>query len=117
MGSTDNPARQETADRVALLRAIAQSVSDWPSLQVGYDNDKAEFAVLGDLPFSEIACPTLIVHGEADRSVPTAHAERAHAAISGSQVRLLPDGPHLAYFLDPDAQGEALAWLRRHPVT
>lgn len=117
VGSTDNPAHQETADRVALLRAIAQSVSDWPSMQVGYDNDEAEFAALGELPFTQIACPTLIVHGEADRSVPTAHAERAHAAISGSQVRLLPDGPHLAYFMDPDAQREALAWLRRHAVT
>jgi pimeloyl-ACP methyl ester carboxylesterase len=59
----------------------------------------------------------LIVHGEADRSVPTAHAERAHAAISGSHVRLLPDGPHLAFFVDPDAQREALVWLRRYAVT
>ena len=116
MGSTGKPTPQETADRAALLRAIVQSVSDWPTVRVGYDNDEAEFAALGELPFDHIACPTLIVHGRADRSVPMAHAERAHAAISGSQVRLLPDGSHMAFFVDPDAQRGALAWLRRHAV-
>lgn len=117
VGSTGNPDPQEAADRVALLRAIAQSAGDWPRMRVGYDNDEAEFAALGELPFAQIACPTLIVHGEADRSVPTAHAERAHAAISASEMRVLPDGPHLAFFVDPDAQREALAWLRLHAVT
>jgi pimeloyl-ACP methyl ester carboxylesterase len=117
LGSTGNPSPQETADRVALLRAIVQSLSDWTRMRVGYDNDEAEFAALGELPFAQIACPTLIVHGEADRSVPTAHAERAHAAISGSQMRLLPDGSHVAFFVHPDAQHEALAWLRQHGVT
>jgi len=117
MGSTGNPGRQETADRAALMRAIVQSVSDWPRMRVGYDNDEAQFATLGALPFAQIACPTLIVHGEADRSVPAAHAEHAHAAISGSQVRMLPDGRHVGFFLDPGPQGEALAWLRRHVVT
>jgi pimeloyl-ACP methyl ester carboxylesterase len=117
MGSTGKPDPQETADRVALLRAIARSVSDWPRMRVGYDNDEAQFATLGELPFAQIACPTLIVHGEADRSVPTAHAARAHAAISGSQVMLLPDGSHVGFFLDPDAQRDTLAWLRRHAVT
>lgn len=117
LGGTGNPGPQETADRAALLRAIVQSVSDWPRVRVGYDNDEAEFAALGELPLDQIACPTLIVHGRADRSVPIAHAKRAHAAISGSQVRVLPDGSHMAFFVDPDAQREALAWLRRHAVS
>ena len=117
MGSTGNPGTQETVDRVALLRTIIQSVSDWPRMRVGYDNDEAEFATLGELPFDQIACPTLIVHGRADHSVPTTHAEHAHAAISGSQRRWLPDGPHVAFFVDPDAQREALAWLRQHAPT
>lgn len=117
MGSTGNPDTQETADRVALLRGIIKSASDWPRMRVGYDNDEAEFAALAELPLAEITCPTMIVHGQADHSVPTAHAEHAHAAIIDSQLRWLPDGPHIAFFFDPDAQQEALAWLRRHAPT
>jgi pimeloyl-ACP methyl ester carboxylesterase len=117
MGSTGNPDTQETAARVELLRTIIRSAGDWPRLRVGYDNDEAEFATLGELPLVQITCPTMIVHGQADRSVPTAHAEHAHATIGDSQLRWLPDGPHLAFFFNPDAQREALAWLRLHALT
>ena len=117
MGGTGNPGPRETADRVALLRAIIQSASDWPRMRVGYDNDEAQFATLGELPFDQIACPTLIVHGRADHSVPTTHAEHAHTAICGSQLRWLPDGRHVTFFVDPEAQHEALTWLRRHSAT
>lgn len=117
MGSPGDPGPQETADRVALLRAIIQSVSDWPRMRIGYDNDEAEIATLGELPFDQITCPTMIVHGRADHSVPTTHAEHAHAAISGSQLRWLPDGPHVAFFVDPNAQQEALAWHRQNAPT
>ena len=92
-GSTGNPGPKEAAARVAMLRSIIESANDWPRMRAGYDNDEAEFATLGELPLAQITCPTMIVHGQADRSVPTAHAEHAHAAISDSQLRWLPDGP------------------------
>lgn len=116
-GSRGNPDPQEAAARVASLRSLIQSASDWPRMRVGYDNDEAEFATLGELPLARITCPTMIVHGQADRSVPTAHAEHAHAAITDSQLQWLPDGPHIAFFVDPNAQHDALAWLRRHAPT
>jgi pimeloyl-ACP methyl ester carboxylesterase len=111
-GSPGSPGPQEAADRVALLRAIIESVGDWPRMRAGYANDEAEFAALGDLPFGAIGCPTMIIHGEADHSVPTTHAEHAHAAIAGAELRWLPGGPHVRFLVDPVAQGEALSWLR-----
>ena len=116
-GSRGDPDSEEAAARVTLLRSIIQSASDWPRMRVGYDNDEAEFAALGELPLAKITCPTMIVHGQADRSVPTTHAEHAHAAITDSELRWLPDGTHIAFFVDPDAQGDALGWLRRHAPT
>lgn len=116
-GSTGNPGPQDAAAHAALLRSLVQSVSDWPRMRVGYDNDDAEFATLGELPFAQITCPTMIVHGQADHSVPPSHAAHAHAAIRDSQLRWLPDGSHVAFFVDHDAQREALAWLRRHAPT
>ena len=92
-GSTGNPGPKEAAARVAMLRSIIESANDWPRMRAGYDNDEAEFATLGELPLAQITCPTMIVHGQADRSVPTAHPEHAHAAITDSQLRWLPDGP------------------------
>jgi non-heme chloroperoxidase len=46
-----------------------------------------------DLP--GIAVPTLIVHGDADRIVPIdISARRAHAAIDGSRLEVIPGAPH-----------------------
>jgi pimeloyl-ACP methyl ester carboxylesterase len=116
-GSPDSPGPQEAADRVALLRAIIESVGDWPRVRAGYDVDEAEFAALEQLPFEAITCPVMIIHGEADHSVPTTHAEHAHAAIGGSQLVWLPGGTHTRFLVDPDAQHQALTWLDAHATT
>jgi len=41
-----------------------------------------------------IACPTLILWAGRDRHFPVAHAERLHATIPGSTLRVLPDAAH-----------------------
>jgi len=113
MGAT--PARgPQVAAQAALLRTVILSGSDWPRLRPGYDNDDAQFASLDPLPLAQITCPTLIVHGSADTTVPTGHAERAQAAIAGSQLRWIPGGRHAAFWLSPDAQHDALSFLIHH---
>jgi pimeloyl-ACP methyl ester carboxylesterase len=37
-------------------------------------------------------CPTLLLYGEQDRTVPLSHGQRLHAALSNSQLNLLTDG-------------------------
>lgn len=105
---------------VALMRALTLSGSDWPTRRVGNDTDNEQFAALADLPLAAITAPTLILHGTADREVPPVHAEHAHAAITGSQLRWITDGAHLGFFLDLGAQQHTLAWmadqLRRSPT-
>jgi pimeloyl-ACP methyl ester carboxylesterase len=113
MGGT--PARgPQAAAQAALLRTVILSGSDWPRTRPGYDNDDAQFASLSPLPLAQITCPTLIVHGSADTTVPTGHAERAQAAIAGSQLRWIPGGRHAAFWLSPDAQHDALSFLIHH---
>jgi pimeloyl-ACP methyl ester carboxylesterase len=115
MGGTRPPDPDLTEAQARLLRDVIRSCGDWPRLRIGYDNDDAEFAALGGLPLAAITCPTLIVHGTDDPSVPVAHAEHAHAAIAGSQLRRIPGGRHLAFWMNPDVQRDALAFLLAHP--
>nr|XP_015210150.1 PREDICTED: valacyclovir hydrolase [Lepisosteus oculatus] len=42
----------------------------------------------------QIACPTLIVHGEKDPMVPRFHAEYLLQHIKGSRLHLMPEGKH-----------------------
>jgi pimeloyl-ACP methyl ester carboxylesterase len=41
-----------------------------------------------------VTCPTLVVHGEADRPVPAALAERIVAAMPNARLELIPGGGH-----------------------
>jgi valacyclovir hydrolase len=64
---------------------------------------------------NRVACPTLILHGDADEVVPVAHAHELHAAIRGSALRIFPGGHHA---LHRDRHDELLValldFLQRH---
>ena len=47
--------------------------------------------------------PTLVLHGEADARSPLANAEALHAAISTSQLVVLPKLGHACVVEDPEA--------------
>jgi pimeloyl-ACP methyl ester carboxylesterase len=113
MGSTGPATPEEVATRAAFMRAMLESATDWPRLQVGNDNDEAQFAALAELPLGDITCPTLIIQGRGDR-IAVPHAEHAHAAIDGSELMWI-EGGHPAFWLDLDAQQRALSWLRDEP--
>jgi pimeloyl-ACP methyl ester carboxylesterase len=50
----------------------------------------------------QIAAPTLILHGADDQLIPPAEAENMHAAIKGSQLRIIPDAGHLLNLERPE---------------
>lgn len=56
----------------------------------------------------EIACPTLIIHGEADASVPVRFAREAAGRIPNARLQIIPDGGHWIARDWPDAFNRAL---------
>ena len=105
------PSRRAASRSVGGFRAFTLSGAGWPDRRDGYRNDIRRLAEFGELPLADIVCPTLIIHGEEDQGVVPEHAERAHARISGSVLQWIPGGGHLAFFVSPVAQADALAWL------
>ncbi|MGT2463358.1 prolyl oligopeptidase family serine peptidase [Sinomonas atrocyanea] len=100
---------------MAGLRALFRSAySHWPERRRGYRNDVDLVTRLGRLPLEEITCPTLIVHGTADTSVPPGQAEHAHARIAGSELYWVKDGEHVGALLNEQdrAQTRITEWLR-----
>lgn len=58
--------------------------------------------------------PALVLAGGSDELIPPAEAERMHAAISGSQLEIVPDAAHLLNLEQPEAVNAAMmAFLQR----
>lgn len=82
----------------------------------GVHNDLAQHRALQALPFEKITTPTLIIHGQADKIVPYASAERTAARIPGAVLRPVPGTGHLVQ-LGPEATSvrqTILNFLRAH---
>jgi pimeloyl-ACP methyl ester carboxylesterase len=72
------------------------------------DDDLALVAPWGFDP-GEIAVPVLLLHGGADRVVPSAHGEWLARAIPGAELRRHPGHGHLSIL---NTAARALSWLR-----
>lgn len=80
----------------------AQGPQNWPAI---LSRMLAGYASVLDLRggevvsarLGEIRCPTLIIHGENDPTVPVSHAYEMHAAIPGSQLHIYPHTGHLPH--------------------
>jgi pimeloyl-ACP methyl ester carboxylesterase len=77
-----------------LGEIIMKSTYPFAARDAGRLNDGEQFSRLPRWPLAEITCPTLIVHGTADRTVPFAHAQFAHEQIAGSQLEAFEGGDH-----------------------
>lgn len=104
-------------DKLAFLRFLMMTMSErFDQRQAGVHNDLLQMAAIERLPLATVACPTLIVHGTADKDVTPSHAEYAHAAIPGAELYWLQGGSHTGFWTGDDAypaQEYALAWLRK----
>jgi pimeloyl-ACP methyl ester carboxylesterase len=64
---------------------------------------------------AQVTVPTLIMHGTADRMVPSSHAEWLAARCPNAELRLVPGAGHVSVH---NSAPDALAWLRdRLPET
>jgi pimeloyl-ACP methyl ester carboxylesterase len=57
-----------------------------------------------------VSAPTLIMHGTADRMVPSSHSEWLAAHCPAAELRLQPEAGHISVL---DSAPSALAWLRQ----
>lgn len=74
----------------------------------GYIEDSlAAVAPWGFSP-SDIGVPVLLLHGQADKMVPSAHGEWLAAHCPAAELRLVPDAGHITVL---DAAPAGLAWL------
>jgi pimeloyl-ACP methyl ester carboxylesterase len=71
------------------------------------DDDLAYVSPWGFGP-AQIACPVLLLHGEADRVVPSTHSEWLSRQLPSSELRLSPGDGHLAVL---NGGAAALEWL------
>jgi len=96
--------------RTATLEATLRASLGSARRRQGMKNDFTPFT---PAPLDRVTCPTLIVHGRSDKSVPPASAEYAHAHIAGSELYWM-DGSHLAFALEAadTAPAYVLSWLR-----
>ena len=79
----------------ALFDQLAESTMPMSARLAGLRNDYRQITTLGEIPFEQIAVPTLIVHGTADRAVPFDHAQFAAARIPQATLCRLEEGDHL----------------------
>jgi valacyclovir hydrolase len=105
----------------ALRRFVeTQGPLNWPGIfQKMLDGYESVFTVHGGEVISarvhEIACPTLILHGEADPVVPVEQAYALHAAIAGSTLHIYAGAGHQPYREhEEDFRARVLDFLTAH---
>jgi pimeloyl-ACP methyl ester carboxylesterase len=84
------------ADPSKISAAKAMMWQWWPAASgrvAGIRNDLAQFRSL-DLPYSQVSVPTLIIHGEADTTVPVATSKRLTERIANAQLQIIPGADH-----------------------
>ena len=59
-----------------------------------------------------ITCPTLVLHGDADRMVPLPWARALAEAIPNARLEVVPSGPHGLIFRSAEVRERTLRFLR-----
>lgn len=102
--------------KFAFLKFLMATMSErFQERQDGLHNDLEQLAAITRLDLAPIACPTLIMHGNADKDVPPGHGEYAQATIGGSELYWIEGGSHIGFWTAGEAytaQDYALSWLR-----
>jgi pimeloyl-ACP methyl ester carboxylesterase len=99
-----------------LARAELYGIMPYRLRRAGTEDDLVEEQRLDGWPLQKITCPTLIVQGTVDQSVPRADAQYAHAQIAGSVLVELPGADHMMSITRHKQLDELIsAFLRAHP--
>ena len=109
------PVDPKDPELAPLTQAALRSVVPYSLRKAGAENDLQQEAHLDGWPLDEITCPTLILPGTADQSVPVKDAEYAHAQIPGSELVDLPGQDHVMMYVKHRQLDDMIsAFLRKH---
>ena len=98
------------------LRALVATLVPMDLRRAGVENDVAQINELPGYPLDRIAIPTLIVHGDADATVPYAHARAASSAIPNARLVTVRGGTRETLFADARAVTAIPAFLAHRTV-
>lgn len=99
-----------------LARAELYGIIPYRLRQAGAANDLVQEQRLDGWPLQKITCPTLILQGTVDQSVPREDAQYAHAQIAGSELIELPGADHMMSITRHKTLDELITvFLRAHP--
>jgi pimeloyl-ACP methyl ester carboxylesterase len=102
---------------LAFVRAFMDTMNPYKWRKIGTENDTALLHQLTHMPFEQVRCPTLIIHGTHDADVKFHQGVYAHEHIPGAERLWIAEGSHLGFWLSPhaaQAQAAARAFLDRH---
>ena len=91
----------------ALYEAAVMSLSRTPR-RAYFAGLRALAAFDAEKLLACVRCPTLIVAGERDMTVPRAAVERLARGIPGARLMVIPDSGHATNFDQPDALNRAV---------
>jgi pimeloyl-ACP methyl ester carboxylesterase len=104
-------------DALAFFQGITAMMNPYAERAPGVRNDFQQGRAMPPLPFAEITCPALIVHGTRDAMAEFHDGVRAHEHIKGAERYWIDGGDHMAFWLSPQApkaQASARAFLNQH---
>ena len=101
---------------IPIAQAELRAEVPYALRRAGTENDMLQEARIPDWPLADIHCPTLILQGTADKNVPLADAEYAHAEIGSSELVTLAGEDHLMSITKHDVLARRIvAFLKEHP--
>ena len=103
----------QTPDGMDFMKGIMNTMYPYSARTEGNDNDMQQSRTMLPLPFAQITCPTLIIHGTHDADINFYDGVRAYESIKGADRYWIEQGDHLAFWLRPhapEAQAYAVAY-------
>ncbi|MBB6627849.1 alpha/beta hydrolase [Nocardioides sp. KIGAM211] len=88
-----------------FMEVVRPAIAAGPAAAV--DDDLALVAPWG-FAVADVAAPTLVLHGAADRMIPPGHASWLAATVPGAELRIVPDEGHVSVLRHASS---ALDWL------
>jgi pimeloyl-ACP methyl ester carboxylesterase len=102
------------------MKGMIGTMDPYSQRAQGTRNDLEQHGRMPPLPFGDITCPTLIIHGTHDADAKFYQGVRAHEHIEGAERYWIEGGDHVAFWLSPEApkaQARARAFVKEHATT
>lgn len=102
--------------KTEFISKLMQSFSPMSRRKDGFWNDLEQLKNLEKLPFEKIRCPTLIIHGTADKDVPIDHAQLLSQNLPQAEFYPIEKGTHLLNLSDTfsDMEERVCGFLKKH---